>query len=70
MIDKRMKKHRIVAFILLATMIFIVVVMSGCNKVQPLVIDNPMILYELKPESYEIVLDENGQIAGYILKEG
>ena len=63
-----MTKHRFTAFILQFTMLLFVAFLSGCNKVQPLIIDNPMILSELKPESYTVVVDDNGEIVGYTLK--
>lgn len=69
MSEKPMIKHRFMAIALLVVMLATALLMTACNNVQPLVIDNPMILSELKPGSYDIVLDDTGAIAGFTLKD-
>ena len=69
MSEKPMIKHRFMAIVLLVVMLATALLMTACNNVQTLVIDNPMILSELKPGSYEIVLDDTGAIAGFTLKD-
>ncbi|MBR7162357.1 MAG: hypothetical protein IKD35_00115, partial [Clostridia bacterium] len=69
MSEKPMIKHRFMAIVLLVVVLATALLMTACNNVQPLVIDNPMILSELKPESYDIVLDDTGAIAGFTLKD-
>lgn len=53
-----------VVFLLVATM----VTMTACNK-EPLVFDNPMVFYELKPESYTIITNSDGEVIDYKLKD-
>ena len=49
-------------FVLATTM----VILTACNK-EPLVFDNPMVFAELKPESYTITTNGDGEIIGYKL---
>ena len=49
-------------FVLATTM----VMLTACNK-EPLVFDNPMVFAELKPESYTITTNGDGEIIGYKL---
>jgi hypothetical protein len=65
--QKRKIKYGFTTIALLVVMLSTTLLFCGCN-LQPLVFDNPMVFYELKPESYVVVLDNAGEIIGYKMK--
>ena len=67
MIEKRKVKHIIIVFTLVLVIISSLVSFVGCNTA-PLIFDNPMLFAELKPESYNILVNSSGEVIGYELK--
>ena len=62
-----MIKHKIVVFALIVVVLSTMALMTACNR-DPIVFDNPMVFYELKPETYTILTNDTGEVTGYRLK--
>ena len=60
-------KRKIVVVALIVTVLSTMTLMTACN-LDPIVFDNPMVFYELKPESYTILTNNMGEVVGYRLK--
>ena len=64
--EKQKFKSRFISAMLIFVLATTMVMLTACNK-EPLVFDNPMVFAELKPESYTITTNNDGEIIGYKL---
>ena len=64
--EKQKLKSRFISAVLIFVLATTMVMLTACNK-EPLVFDNPMVFAELKPESYTITTNDDGEIIGYKL---
>ena len=64
--EKQKLKSRFISAMLIFVLATTMVMLTACNK-EPLVFDNPMVFAELKPESYTITTNDDGEIIGYKL---
>ncbi|MBO7151920.1 MAG: hypothetical protein J6V77_03685, partial [Clostridia bacterium] len=64
--EKQKLKSRFISAMLIFVLATTMVILTACNK-EPLVFDNPMVFAELKPESYTITTNGDGEIIGYKL---
>ena len=66
--EKQKLKSIFVSSMLIVVLVVSMLALTACNK-EPLVFDNPMIFYELKPESYAIVTNSLGEVIDYKLND-
>ena len=66
--EKRKINPNFMLTILLLVIFATTFIMAGCN-IKPMVFDNPMIFAELKPESYVVITNNDGEVVGYQMKD-
>lgn len=63
-----MIKRKIVVVALIVVVLSTMALMTACNR-DPIVFDNPMVYYEMKPETFTIIANEMGEVIGFRLKD-